>query len=64
MSETTAEFCKRASDKELVEQISLTQARVQAQYAIPGKKWVREALEASLKKLRSEQRLRANAEAV
>lgn len=61
MSETTAEFCKRASDKELVEQISLTEARVQAQYAIPGKKWVRDACEASLKKLRAELRSRTMA---
>ncbi len=58
-SETTAEFCKRATRPELIDQISLTEARLQTQYAIPGKKWVRDALEASLKTLRRELRQRA-----
>lgn len=57
-SETTAEFCKRASHADLVAQISQTEAVLQAQYAIPGKKWVRDAYEASLKKLRAELRSR------
>lgn len=55
--ETTAEFCKRATDADLAEEIRHVQWCI-AQEAAAKKGWVRCALDRSLRALRKEQRRR------